>query len=66
MRKRLTSEQMRALPKEQLIHHAIAVQEELDKAAARARQFGQALERMGYFANPSSADAPHNQEVPHA
>ena len=66
MRQRLTAAQMQAMTKEQIIKHTLAVQEQLDQAARRAKQFGQALEQMGYFTNPQPDQAQHNQEVPHA
>lgn len=66
MRRRLTTEQLQAMTKEQLIKHAAATQAELDKAVARAQRFGQALEQMGYFPNRTPGQAQHNQEAPGA
>ena len=54
----LTAEQMRAMPKEQVIKHALELQGKLDRALSRAYNFGQALTETGYFANPENAAGP--------
>jgi len=62
----LTEAQMRAIPKEQLIAHALQLQDKLDKTLTRAQQYGQALRKMGNFANQPPGQAQHNQEAPRA
>ena len=64
--RRLTSEQMQAMTKEQVIKHALATQVELDNAIARAQRFGQALAQMGYFPNRTPDQVQHNQGAPRA
>ena len=64
--RRLTSEQMQAMTKEQVIKHVLATQAELDHAIARAQRFGQALAQMGYFPNQTPDQVQHNQGAPRA
>lgn len=62
----LTAEQMRAMPKEQVIKHALELQGKLDRALSRAYNFGQALTETEYFANAENGAVLDDREVEHA
>lgn len=61
-----SAEALHAMTKEQVIKHALDLQEKLDRALTRAYEYGQALTATGYFADKPHGNPHYNERGDHA